>query len=52
MTESKENKSIRRLDVSGSTGPGGGGSCPSCPPASYGSGDRSLISSDLLSISH
>ena len=51
MTESKENKSIRRLDVSGSTGPGGG-SCPSCPPASYGSGDRSLISSDLLSISH
>ena len=52
MTESKENKSIRRLDVSGSTGPGRGGSCPSCPPASYGSGDRSLISSDLLSISH
>ena len=24
VTESKENKSIHRLDVSGSTGPGGG----------------------------
>ena len=33
ITESKENKSIQRLDVSGSTGPGGeGGSCPPCTP--------------------
>ena len=32
MTESKENKSIHRLDLSGSTGLGGGGSCPPCPP--------------------
>ena len=31
MTESKENKSIRRLDVSGSTGPGGG-KLPLLPP--------------------
>ena len=30
MTESKENKSIRRLDVSGSTGPGG--KLPLLPP--------------------
>ena len=30
ITESKENKSIERLDMSGSTGPGGGGG--SCPP--------------------
>ena len=37
ITESKETKSIHRLDVSGSTGPGG--SCPPpCPLASYGSG--------------
>ena len=39
ITESKENKSIHRLDVSGSTGPGGS-SCPLAPPcppsASYG----------------
>ena len=28
----KENKSIRRLHVSGSTGPGGGGSCPLADP--------------------
>ena len=38
ITESKDNKSIQRLDVSGLTGPGGwggGGSCPPCPPASY-----------------
>ena len=33
ITESKENKSIHRLDVSGSTGPGG----TAAPPASYGS---------------
>ena len=32
MTESKENKSIHRLDLPGSTGLGGGGSCPPCPP--------------------
>ena len=32
MTESKENKSIRRLDVSGSTGPGGGEAAPLAPP--------------------
>ena len=35
MTESKENKSIHRLDLPGSTGlggGGGGGSCPPCPP--------------------
>ena len=37
ITESKENKSIQRLDVSGSTGPGGGAALP-CPLASYGSG--------------
>ena len=39
ITDSKENKSIHRLNVSGSTGPvgGGGGSCPACPPASNGS---------------
>ena len=30
ITESKENKSIHRLDLSGSTGPGGG-SCPLAP---------------------
>ena len=30
ITESKENKSIQRLDVFGSTVPGGGGSCPPC----------------------
>ena len=41
ITESKENNSIHRLNVSGSTGPGG--TCPPCspppppPPASYGS---------------
>ena len=38
ITESKENKSIQRLDVSGSTGPGGGAAPPPCPLASYGSG--------------
>ena len=32
MTESKENKSIHRLDLPGSTGLGGGDSCPPCPP--------------------
>ena len=32
MTESKENKFIHRLDLPGSTGLGGGGSCPPCPP--------------------
>ena len=39
ITDSKENKSIHRLNVSGSTGPvgGGGGSCPPCPPTSNGS---------------
>ena len=42
ITDSKINKSIHRLNVSGSTGPvgggvGGGGSCPPCPPASNGS---------------
>ena len=38
ITDSKENKSIHRLNVFGSTGPvGGGGSCPPCPPASKGS---------------
>ena len=35
ITESEENKSIYRLDVSGSTGPGG--QLPPCSPASYGS---------------
>ena len=33
ITESKENKSIQRLDLSGSTGPGGA----TAPLASYGS---------------
>ena len=40
ITDSKINKSIHRLNVSGSTGPvggWGGGSCPPCPPASNGS---------------
>ena len=49
ITDSKINKSIHRLDVSGSTGPVGGGggggappappppSGPPCPPASNGS---------------
>ena len=38
ITESKENKSIHRLAVSGSTGPGGGGAATRlAPPASYGS---------------
>ena len=32
VTESKENRSIHRLDVSGSIGPGG--SCPPCLPPS------------------
>ena len=31
ITESKENKSIQRLDVSGSTGPGGGAASPLAP---------------------
>ena len=31
ITESKENNSIHRLDVSGSTGPGGAGA-PLAPP--------------------
>ena len=35
ITESKENKSIHRLDFSGSTGPGGTAAPP--PPSSYGS---------------
>ena len=41
ITESKENQSIHRLDVSSSTGPGGRGvvaPLPPPPPASYGSG--------------
>ena len=37
ITESKENRSIHRLDVSGLTGPGGAAP-PPCPLASYGSG--------------
>ena len=37
ITESKENKSIQRLDVFGSTVPGGGAPAPL---ASYGSGLR------------
>ena len=37
ITESKENKSIQRLDVFGSTVPGGGGGA-AAPLASYGSG--------------
>ena len=40
ITESKENKPIQRLDVSCSTGQGGGGQrAPGCPPfpASCGS---------------
>ena len=37
ITESKDNKSIQRLDVSGLTDPGGG-SCPPCPPTSYSFG--------------
>ena len=51
ITESSENNSIHRLDVSGLTGlwggGGGGGAPPSgppCSPASYGS-DTQLISS-------
>ena len=39
MTESKENKSIQRLDVPGSTGPGGGGGggwLPPCLPSNCG----------------
>ena len=38
ITESKENKSINRLDLSGSTGRrgGGGGAVPPCSPASDG----------------
>ena len=37
ITESKENKSIRKLDLSGSTGPGeeGGGGGPPPPPPIY-----------------
>ena len=37
ITESKENNSIHRLNLSGSTGPGAS-SFPLLPPASYGSG--------------
>ena len=38
ITESNENKSIHRLNLSGSTGRGGGGGpLPPCPPAIYGS---------------
>ena len=37
ITESKENNSIHRLNLSGSTGPGGS-SFPLLPAASYGSG--------------
>ena len=44
ITESSENNSIHRLDVSGLTGLWGGGSCPPCSPASYGS-DTQQISS-------
>ena len=32
ITDCKEDNSIHRLDVSGSTGLGGAGSCPACPP--------------------
>ena len=46
MTESKENKSIHRLDLPGSTGLGGG-SCPPCPPpVSYASADNFKVFSD------
>ena len=49
ITESSENNSIHRLDVSGLTGLWGGGGAPPprappCSPASYGS-DTQLISS-------
>ena len=50
ITESNENKSTQRLDVSGLTGPGERGPLPPCPPppASYGSGPclSSLITPD------
>ena len=40
VTEFKENKSVQRLDVSGSTGPGGGrGQLPPLSPATYASGE-------------
>ena len=45
ITESKENKSIHRLDLPGSTGPGG--QLPPCSPASYGS--VYLLTEDLNS---
>ena len=37
LIESKENKSIRRLDLPGSTGPGGGGGWGAGTLAAYGS---------------
>ena len=50
ITESKENNSIHRLNVSGSTGPGG--TCPPCspppPPASYGSGKIDVSTHEYL----
>ena len=49
MTESKKNKSIHRLDLSGSTGPGR--QLPPCPPASYLSGKISFGGVDRILIS-
>ena len=48
MTESKENKSIHRLDLPGSTGLGGGGGQlpPLSPPVSYASADNFKVFSD------
>ena len=46
MTESKENKSIHRLDLPGSTGLGGGQLPPCPPPASYASADNFEVFSD------
>ena len=48
MTESKENKSIQRLDLPGSTGLGGGGgaAAPLVPPVSYASADNFKVFSD------
>ena len=49
MTESKENKSIHRLDLPGSTGLGGGvvAAAPlSPPPVSYVSADNFKVFSD------
>ena len=46
MTESKENKSIHRLDLPGSTGLGGGQLPPLSPPVSYASADNFKVCSD------